>query len=62
VRHVGHLPREMLCPEKEWMQIQVLMGQEEFRANVCHKTTHPYVASLGTGDEDREDGYSENRN
>jgi hypothetical protein len=42
------------------MLIQVLMGQQEFRENVCHKTTHPYEASVGTGDEDREDGYSEN--
>lgn len=47
---------------QEWMQIQVLMGQQEFRENVCHKTTHPYEASVGTGDEYHEDGYSENRN
>ena len=51
----------MLCPEEEWMQIQVLMGQQEFRENVCHKTTYPYEASVGTGDEDHEDSYSENR-
>lgn len=52
----------MLCPKKEWMQIQVLMGQQEFREDVCHKTTHPYEASVGTCDEYHEDGYSENRN
>ena len=52
----------MLCSKKEWMRIQVLMGQQEFRENVCHKTTHPYEASVGTGDEDHEDGYSENGN
>lgn len=52
----------MLCPKKEWMQIQVLMGQQKFRENVCHKTSHPYEASVGTDDKDDEDGYSESRN